>query len=76
MLPPQMLRVASRAGGRTLQGSRTDALELLHQCFLDHRWGSNERKGVVCHLCQTPPYWNGWSDHYSGGRTLLTISHG
>ncbi|CAK9087038.1 unnamed protein product [Durusdinium trenchii] len=32
MLPPQMLRVASRAGGRTLQGSRTDALELLHQC--------------------------------------------
>ena len=32
MLPPQMLRVASRAGGRTLQGSRSDALKLLNDC--------------------------------------------
>eukprot|EP00438_Fugacium_kawagutii_P032441 Skav223745 [mRNA] locus=scaffold3575:151051:154790:- [translate_table: standard] len=34
MLPPQMLRVASRAGGRTLQGSRSDALKLLTDCHL------------------------------------------
>ena len=34
MLPPQMLRVASRAGGRTLQGSRTEALRLLNDCRL------------------------------------------
>ena len=34
MLPPQMLRVASRAGGRTLQGSRPDALKLLNDCVL------------------------------------------
>lgn len=33
MLPPQMLRVASRAGGRTLQGSRSDALKLLNDCY-------------------------------------------
>ncbi|CAE7281104.1 Ttc39c [Symbiodinium sp. CCMP2592] len=34
MLPPQMLRVASKAGGRTLQGSRADALQLLHDCYV------------------------------------------
>lgn len=32
MLPPQVLRVASRAGGEALQGSRKDALGLLSMC--------------------------------------------
>lgn len=32
MLPPQMLKIASRAGGRSLHGSRSDALRLLTDC--------------------------------------------
>ncbi|CAK9011877.1 unnamed protein product [Durusdinium trenchii] len=59
MLPPQMLRVASRAGGRTLQGSRTDALELLHQCYVQD--GIMAPFAVLVLLC-----YNIWIKTYLG----------
>ncbi|CAJ1460344.1 unnamed protein product [Effrenium voratum] len=59
MLPPQMLRIASRAGGRTLQGSRSDALRLLNECYVQD--GIMAPFAVLVLLC-----YNIWMKTYLG----------